>query len=147
MEFKSEAQKACYEKVVPWMKEVFGEFIRVREDMPIIAVFVGSAIAQVAVFAWGDNDATITTRAYVVTGADTSQKDLLEYLLRESADMRFGAFGIDQEGDILFQHAIVGSKADKDELKASVMAVVLTADDYDDKIVSRWGGQRALDKY
>jgi hypothetical protein len=26
------------------------------------------------------------------------------------------------------------------------MAVIITADEYDDKIVARWGGQRALDR-
>jgi len=34
---------------------------------------------------------------------------------------------------------------DKTELRASVMAVVSTADEHDDEIVSRWGGKRALD--
>jgi hypothetical protein len=145
MEFKTPAQQACYEKVLPWMKEIFGDFATPREDMPIITVYVGSAIAQVGVFSWGENDATVTSRAYVVTGADLTQ-DLMKYLLNETADMRFGGFGLDNDGDILFQHAIVGSRADKEELRASVMAVIITADEYDDKIVARWGGQRALDR-
>jgi hypothetical protein len=145
MEFKTPAQQACYEKVLPWMKEIFGDFATPREDMPIITVYVGSAIAQVGVFSWGENDATVTSRAYVVTGADLTA-DLMKYLLNETADMRFGGFGLDSEGDILFQHAIVGSRADKEELRASVMAVIITADEYDDKIVARWGGQRALDR-
>jgi hypothetical protein len=145
MEFKTPAQQACYEKVLPWMKEIFGDFATPREDMPIITVYVGSAIAQVGVFSWGENDATVTSRAYVVTGADLTP-DLMKYLLNETADMRFGGFGVDNDGDILFQHAIVGSRADKEELRASVMAVIITADEYDDKIVARWGGQRALDR-
>ena len=145
MEFKTPAQQACYEKVLPWMKEIVGDFATPREDMPIITVYVGSAIAQVGVFSWGENDATVTSRAYVVTGADLTQ-DLMKYLLNETADMRFGGFGLDNDGDILFQHAIVGSRADKEELRASVMAVIITADEYDDKIVARWGGQRALDR-
>jgi len=145
MEFKTASQQACYEKVLPWMKEIFGDFATPREDMPIITVYVGSAIAQVGVFSWGENDATVTSRAYVVTGADLTP-DLMKYLLNETADMRFGGFGLDNDGDILFQHAIVGSRADKEELRASVMAVIITADEYDDKIVARWGGQRALDR-
>ena len=35
---------------------------------------------------------------------------------------------------------------DGNELKASVMAVVMTADRYDDQITSKWGGQRAVDR-
>jgi hypothetical protein len=53
---------------------------------------------------------------------------LTHYTLLENCDMRFGAFGIDKDGDILFSHAIVGSTCDKDELKASVFAVSRVAD-------------------
>lgn len=145
MEFRSAAQKACYEKIVPWMKELFGEFVMLRNDAPAMAVVVGSAIAQVGVIPWGNDDATINTRAYVVTGAEATP-ELMHFLLRETDNMRFGAFGLDSDDDVFFEHAIVGSTCDKPELKASVMAVVVTADQYDDKIVARWGGQRALDR-
>lgn len=145
MEFKTQAQKACYEKIVPWMKELFGELAIPREDAPVVGVRIGSVFAQTVVFPWGDDDATICTRAYVVMGAELTP-DLMRYLLRENADMRFGAFGIDSDGDIFFEHTIVGSTCDKDELKASVLAVVVTADNYDDEIVARWGGQRTLDR-
>jgi len=145
MEFSTQAQKACYEKIAPWMKELFGEFAQARENAPVFVVMVGSALAQTIVLPWGDEDATITTRAYVVSGAELTP-DLMHYLLRENADMRFGAFGVDDDGDILFEHTIVGSTCDKEELKASVMAVVVTTDRYDDQIVARWGGQRALER-
>ena len=145
MEFRSAAQKACYEKIAPWMKELFGEFVMMRNDAPAMAVVIGSAVAQVGVIPWGNDDATINTRAYVVTGAEATS-ELMHFLLRETDNMRFGGFGLDSDDDVFFEHAIVGSSCDKAELKASVMAVVVTADQYDDKIVARWGGQRALDR-
>ena len=145
MEFRSAAQKACYEKIVPWMKELFGEFVMLRTDAPAMAVVIGSAVAQVGVIPWGNDDATINTRAYVVTGAEATS-ELMHFLLRETDNMRFGGFGLDSDDDVFFEHAIVGSTCDKPELKASVMAVVVTADQYDDKIIARWGGQRALDR-
>jgi len=46
----------------------------------------------------------------------------------------------------VFDHTIVGQSCDKDELRASVLTVVLCADRYDDEIVRRWGGERALDR-
>lgn len=145
MEFKSQAQQACYERIAPWVKEVFGAFASEREDVPVFGVMVGSVLAQVGVSPWGTDDATITTRAYLVTDVELSP-DLLMYLLRENDRMRFGAFGVDPDGDIFFEHAIVGSSVDKAELKSSVMAVAITADQYDDKIVERWGGQRMLER-
>ena len=145
MEFQSPAQKECYEKIAPWMKEIFGDFMMARDDVPVLSVLVGSAYASLGVSAWGDNDAVITTRAYVVTGIEMNE-DLMLFLLQENDRMRFGAYGLDKDKDIFFEHAIVGSTCDKEELKASVMAVILTADNEDDKIIARWGGQRAVDR-
>ncbi len=145
MEFETEAQKACYEKVGPWVRELFGKSASRRDDRPVIRILQGSAYAQVGVFAWGDSDAIITTRAYVVSGAMLTP-EMMYYLLRENEGMPFGAFGVDKDGDILFEHSIVGSTCDKKELEASVIAVLRTADEYDDQIVERWGGQRALDQ-
>ncbi|UCF19397.1 MAG: YbjN domain-containing protein [Gemmatimonadota bacterium] len=144
MQFETLPQKECYERVAPWVNELFGGSVLRKPDVPILGVMHGSAFAQVGVFPWA-GDAIITTRAYVVTGAEVTP-DLLRFLLRENAGMHFGAFGLDDDGDIIFEHSIVGSTCDQKELEASVVAVVRTADDYDDQIVERWGGQRALDQ-
>jgi len=69
----------------------------------------------------------------------------MQFLLRKNDDMRFGAFGLDRDMDIFFEHTIVGSTCDKEELRATVMAVLQTADKYDDEIVAKWGGERAVD--
>lgn len=145
MEFQNQAQRDCYEKIRPWVKELFGAFGMAREDLPVFGVVIGSAMAQVGVAPWSEDEATITTRSYLVTEVELTP-DLLLYLLRENDKMRFGAFGVDQDGDIFFEHTIVGSTVDKDELRSSVLAVVMTSDQYDDKIVERWGGQRMLDR-
>jgi hypothetical protein len=143
MEFLSTAQQECYEKIKPWMVELFGSEVRVMDDMPVFEVTIGSTFAFVQVAPW-QHDATITARAYVASGADI-KPELLLYLLRENDTMRFGAFGVDEAGDIVFQHAIVGSTCDQNELKATVASVVSIADQYDDRIVEEWGGRRGLD--
>ena len=145
MEFKTDAQRVCYEKIVSMMKELFGEFVDVRTDAPLILVTVGSALARTGIFPWGKHDAAIRTRSYVVADAEITP-ELTRYLLGENTRMNFGAFGIDDDDAIIFEHTILGSRCDKEELKASVMAVVMVADQYDDEIVARWGGRRALDR-
>lgn len=145
MEFQTDAQRSCFDKVAPWVREIFGGSVLRKPDQPILGVMHGSAFAQVGVFPWGKDDAIITTRAYVVTGVELSP-DLMRFLLEENAGMHFGGFGIDDDGDIIFEHSIVGSTCDQKELEASVIAVARTADDYDDRIVERWGGERALDQ-
>lgn len=145
MEFESKYQEDTYNKILPWMKEIFGEFTTPRPDHPSFATYVGSAYASTAVMPWGEDDAIITTRSWVVTGVEMSQ-ELLYYLLRENDTMRFGAFGLDKDNDVFFEHTIAGSTCDMHELKASVMAVIMTADRYDDIISERWSGTRAADR-
>lgn len=145
MEFKTAAHRAVYEKMVGWMKEMFGEQALVRPDAPIVTMRVGSALVHVHALSWGDDDATVVTLAYVVTGAEPTA-DLMRFLLQKNHAMRFGAFSLDEDCDIIFEHTIVGSTLQKEELKASVFAVAGVADDYDDQIVARYGGQRAMDR-
>jgi len=118
--------------------------VRAIDDRPLFIFPAGTTLTHVAIAPWGDDDATIMVRSYVVTGADLAP-DLLKYLLQENDSMRFGAFGLDQDGDIFFEHCIVGSTCDKEELKASTLAVSRTADAYDEQIVARWGGLRMMD--
>jgi hypothetical protein len=144
VEFESEAQKACYEKTAGFIRELFGEYAAIDEDTPRFAIRMGSALAQVAVFPWRDSDATIGIRAYVVRGAEPTA-ELMKFLLEKNHWMRFGAFGLDPEGDIFFEHTLPGSACSKESLRASMMAIMHTADEMDDEIVSRWGGKRAFD--
>lgn len=145
MRFDTPAQKACYEKILPLMRDMFGQFAGQRQEIPEFGVMVGSAFAQTAIYPFGDEESVISTRAYVVTGAELTA-DLMHFLLRENDRMTFGAFGIDEEGDIFFEHTILGSTCDPEELRSSVSSVVLIADEYDDLIVEKWGGKRAVDR-
>lgn len=143
--FETEQQQTTFEKIVPWVNEVFGELaVSIHDEKPLIRITFGSAFVVVNVYPWRD-DTVVNARSYVVTNVEMSH-DLMHYLLRENDDMRFGAFGIDEENDIFFEYAIVGSTCDKPELKAAVAAVAITADEYDDRIVERWGGERAIDR-
>jgi len=146
MDFNTPAQQATYEKVNVLLKELFGETgVFPSDERPSFLIPKGSAMTQIVIYPWRDDSATICIRAYVVFGAEITP-ELMRFLLTENNDMRFGAFGLDSDGDIFFEYAIVGPSCDKEELKASVLAVAFVADDYDDKIVSRWGGQRAADR-
>ena len=47
---------------------------------------------------------------------------------------------------MLFVHSILGGATlDRDELTATLRDVALIADEYDDKLVKKYGGQRMLD--
>lgn len=143
MEFQTPAQAECYQKIDGWIEELFSDYPWEKLDEPGFNIFLGSAWVEVRVYPWGE-DSIINTSSTVVIGAEL-RPDLLEFLLRTNAKMQFGGFSLDAEGNILFEHSIVGSTCDQNELEESVLAVLEVADDYDDKIVAGWGGKRGLD--
>lgn len=146
MEFKTETQRICYDRIKPWMNDLFGGAVVTFEDEPLFIINFGSAVASTRVVAWSEDEALITTRSYVVTDVEITP-DLTYYMLRENNGIYFGRFALDSENDIVFEHSLVGSTCDQVELKHSVMTVIQLADDYDDEIVARWGGKRALDRW
>jgi hypothetical protein len=145
MEFENQVQKEVCERVCAWMRDLFGPRAAPRDDGLGCRALFGSAAVDVSVCPWGENEAVILARASVVSGA-TMNAELLRYLLDKNCEVRFGAFGVDKNGDIVFQHAIVGSTCQKEELKASVQQVMLVADLCDEQIVAMWGGRRAIDR-
>jgi hypothetical protein len=144
MEFQSSVQEKHYTKVSDWMRRLFGDIPWEKLDEPGFGLFMGSAWVEVRILPWND-DTVVNVRSTVVSDVNLTV-DLLNYLLRENHEMRFGAFSVSKDGDILFEHTIVGSTIDKKELESSVIAVLEISDKYDDEIVARWGGKRALDK-
>lgn len=146
MEFQSIAQQICYSRIAPWMQDLFGELTVAFEDEPLFIITIGSAVASTRVIPWGTEEALITTRSYVVTDIEITP-ELSYYLLRANNGIYFGRFALDGEDDIVFEHSLVGSSCDRVELKHSVQNVIRLADDYDDEIVARWGGKRALERW
>jgi hypothetical protein len=145
MDFQTKPQEEVYKKVEGYLRELFGEMVKKPAERPVFLLRRGSTIIHIAIAPWGEDEAVVVVRAYVNFGADLV-RDLLEFLVKQNSKMRFGAFGADDDGDIFFEHTIVGSTCDKKEIKASVLAVGSTADDYDEQIMRRWGGLRQEDR-
>lgn len=145
MTFANETQRAVYERVRSFIEDLFGELAVYRDDAPAFAVAAGSAVAHVHVLPWTDEGAIVTTRAFVVSGV-TLTEDLMRWMLARNSEALWGAFGVDEDGEIVIDHSINGPTCDKEDLRASVLGVIFSADRYDDEIVARWGGERALDR-
>ena len=141
----SPIQQKTLDKVSTWIQEFFSHVPwEPLDDEHGFGLFMGSAWVEVAVRPWKE-DTVINVSSNVVSGAKVD-RELLQFLLNENDDLVFGAFSMNGAGDIIFQHTIVGPTCDPEELQASVDAVLEVADEYDDRIVEKWGGQRALDK-
>lgn len=145
MEFATKTHQEVHERVGEWMKELFGMFFHEIPGVPVYVFQQGDTLVQITVAPWGDDDATITVRSWVVHDVEVTQ-EFMHYLLRENDTFRFGAFGLDNEDDVFFEHTIVGSTCDPEELKASVLAVAGTSDRYAEKIIPVYGGVTSADK-
>lgn len=147
MDFEHDAHKEIYEKVGGYLKESFGDkgFIA-PPDAPLYIGGEGSAMIQVVVYPWGSDDAIVNVRSWCVMDMGEMPPECMKFLLSESFTFRFGAFSLDPEGDIVFEHTIPGRNLDRAELDASVNAVRSTANEYDDRIIREWGGVTAREK-
>lgn len=117
-----------------------------RIDDRLYVIKQGSTYVMVNVVPWGDDKALVRCVAQLVKGVDMTC-DLATDLLRLNAQLRFGAFAFDPVGNIVtFLHSILGGVTlDRDELLATLTDVAIIADEYDDKIIRRYGGQTMRD--
>jgi hypothetical protein len=106
----------------------------------------GSSYVMISVVPWGTERAIVRCVAQLVKGV-RMEPALSMQLLRLNSVLRFGAFAFVPEGNlVLFLHSILGGDTlDSEELVATIRDVALIADDWDDKIIERHGGQRMQD--
>jgi hypothetical protein len=141
--FDTDVQQRIYEKVQTYLRELFGDLAEASEDNPTFWVPHGSTAVLISVLPW-EADTTISVRAYVVFEARIDE-ELMYFLLHQNDGSVFGSFGLDEDDDVFFEHSILGSTCGKEDLRASVVAVMTMADAYDDKIQQRWGGERTAE--
>src|SRR4051812_37277240 len=122
IQFQTPVHKQAYDKVLGFMREIFGEMCWVKEDAPVIGISAGSSYVQVIVMGRGDAEATVLVRSWVVTGVEP-RLDLYKFLLQANFKALCGGFSLDDAGDIAFDHTLMGANIDKNELKTSVMVV------------------------
>lgn len=106
----------------------------------------GSSYVMISVVPWGEDRAIVRCVAQLVKGV-RMEAGLALQLLSLNSVLRFGAFAFVKEGNlVLFLHSILGGETlDTEELLATIRDVALIADDWDDKIIKRFGGQRMQD--
>jgi len=106
----------------------------------------GSSYVMINIVPWGEERAIVRCVAQLVKGVKMAGP-LAMQLLQLNAVLRFGAFAhVKEDNLVLFLHSILGGDTlDPEELVATIRDVALIADDWDDKIIERFGGQRMQD--
>lgn len=115
-------------------------------DQSLYVIKQGSTYVMINVVPWGETRAMVRCTAQLVKGVDVDGP-LAKQLLELNGHLRFGAFAWDPaEHTVMFSHTILGGTTlDPEELTATLRDVALIADDYDDKLMKKYGGQRMID--
>ncbi len=106
----------------------------------------GSTYVMIKVVPWASHRALVRCVAQLVKGVEMDG-DLARQLLEMNAHLRFGAFAFDPDGErVLFLHSMLGGATlDPAELMATLRDVALIADEFDDRIRAKYGGQTMKD--
>jgi hypothetical protein len=129
-------------KLRNYLKQLFKKNVQEMDDRFLIVE--GSAVVQIVIRPWYDNDSVVDIFSFVVEGASMTP-ELTNFLLRKNATLHFGAFGLTFDNTIIFSYSLAGSNLDLNELKAALQTVATISDYYDDQIVSLAGGRRGID--
>lgn len=131
------------DKVRGYLKERFTDKFQEIEGRFLVPE--GSAMIQVIVRPWKDDDVMVECLSYVVEDAQVNP-ELMRFLLRRNATIHFGAFGLLYDDTVIFSHSIAGANMNLNEFEASLRTVALIANHYDDEIIGMAGGKRAVDR-
>lgn len=117
-----------------------------KVDERLHVVKQGSAYVMINVVPWGKDKCMVRCVSQLLKGVELSQ-ELATQLMTLNGHLRFGAFAYDPADQlVLFVHSILGGTTlDAEELLATVSDVALIADEYDDKIRDKYGGQTMRD--
>jgi hypothetical protein len=111
-------------------------------DDGLYVVKQGSSMVMISVLDWNPDRAVVRCVAQLVKGV-TMEVPLAMQLLEMNALLRFGAFAYVPTGEVVvFCYSLLGGATlNATELTAAVRDVAIIADEYDDRIAARYGGQ------
>lgn len=143
MHFENELHAQTHERVQTFLDELF-EAPHLDPDNGHFYVLYGSTVLELSVEPYGPEDHLVEVTAYCVQGVEIGE-ELALGLLQLNQQLPIGAFSVVGR-DIFFSHTLLGRSLDRKTLLGTIAAVAESSDEYDDRIVERYGGQTALDR-
>lgn len=141
--FDHEVQEETFKKVKEYLGELFEEPYHDPENNHFYVRY-GTTVLEIAVEPYGPDEAVVNIMSYCVQDVEL-EEDLLLGLLELNHQLLCGSFSL-VGNDIFFAHSLYGKGLEPRDLLRAITSVATVADDYDDRIVARYGGQTALEK-
>jgi hypothetical protein len=143
MNFEHEAHETTFNRVSEDLPEFFENPYH-DEANGHFYVRYGSTVLEISVDPYGPNEAVVRIMSYCVQGAEIEPR-LLNMLLEINHSLPLGSFSVVGD-DIFFAHSLFGRDLEPRDLLGAIAAVANLADEYDDRLVARFGGQTALER-
>ncbi len=144
MQFDNDKQADTYKNVKVYLTEIFEKDLYHEDESGHFYVSYGSTVIEISVDPYGPEQITVAVMAYCVQGVEVAE-NLLLGLLELNHTLPFGAFSL-VGSDVFFSYSILGRTLERSNLLNAIAAVANISDDYDDRIVAKFGGERALDR-
>jgi len=136
----------CQEEVYRQVKSYLDELVEEHFDDAAHCDFYfkyGSTVLEISIEPYQEDDAVVEVLAFCVQNVDPSF-ELMQELLRLNSEVSLGAFSAVGR-DIFYSHAFLGRRLRPEQLIASLDSVASISDEYDEKLVAKYGGVTALD--
>jgi hypothetical protein len=143
MHFDHSIQEETFRKVEEYLAELFDDPYLDPEGGHFYVRY-GTTVLEISIEAYGDEEAVVTIMSYCVQEVEV-EEELLAGLLELNHQLAFGSFSM-LGNDIFFSHSLLGQNLQPRDLLRAITSVATIADDYDDRIVEKYGGQTALER-
>ena len=140
--FHTHCQEEVYRQVKSYLDELVDEHFDDAEHCDFYVKY-GTTVLEISIDPYQEDDAVIEVLAFCVQGAEPTP-DLMKELLQFNSEVPLGAFSMVGR-DIFFSHSFLGRRLPAEQFIASLDVVASVSDEYDDRLVARYGGETALD--
>ena len=141
--FHTSCQEEVYRQVKSYLDELVDEHFDDAEHCDFYLKY-GSTVLEISIAPYQEDDAIIEVLAFCVQGVEPSF-ELMQELLRLNSEVPLGAFSLVTR-NIFFSHSFLGRRLRPEQLIASLESVATLSDEWDEKLVSRYGGETALER-
>jgi hypothetical protein len=142
-EFHSVCQEQVYWQVKTFLDELVDEYFDDAEHCDFYVKY-GSTVLEISIDPYEEDNAVVEILAFCVQGVDPS-RELMGELLKLNAEIPLGAFSL-VDDNVFYSHSFLGRQLQAEQLVASLGSVATISDDWDEKIVAKYGGETALER-
>lgn len=141
--FHTQCQEEVYHQVKAYLDELVDEHFDNAEHCDFYLKY-GSTVLEISINPYEEDDAVVQVLAFCVQGVEPSF-ELMQELLSLNSEVPIGGFSM-IGSDVFFSHSFLGRRLRPEQLMASLDNVATISDLYDERLVSAYGGETALER-